>query len=146
MKGIYTREKRKGFLKSPKKKGNDPCFRSDWMKSVIRSLYPDFKSRMSIELYIESRIALYWHDDHHSVENTHLKGDWHCVEPVYPLPPHWPHWGTEPPGGAAEVGPVLAVEDRVTVCRVVEAGGGGGGEELPRSATILARYPVLVKS
>ena len=31
---------------------------------------------------------VYSHCDHHSEVSTHLYGDWHWVEPVYPIPPH----------------------------------------------------------
>jgi hypothetical protein len=44
-------------------------------------------------------------------------GGWHCVEPVYPMPPHCPHCGTSEPVGAALV--VVVVVENVVALLVV---------------------------
>lgn len=87
----------------------------------------------------------YSHCDHHWPPETHVYGGAHCVEPVYPWPPHCPHWGTSEPVGDAPLEVDVAV--RVAVVNVVGVAVVevvvGGDTALPRAETTLARKPVL---
>lgn len=67
--------------------------------------------------------AAHWHCDHQSLFFTHLYGETHCVGPLYPISPHWPHWGTRLAVGdelAAVLVVVVVVVVLVEVVNVVE--------------------------